>query len=237
MSIKTKLKTLDNMVSKGQFIEAVDQYFADNAVSHYQQEYVNGKAKKIEGLQHFLNVIETVDEVTLHEATANSKESFSLFSFHFTQKGGQKLTWHEVIRRVWQKGMVVEEEYLMADSPEGAKAIYVAHLPAKKTTKKVTKKTTGKKTTAAKRSLADDLKKIEGIGPKISSLLKEAGVQTFEQLSQHTPKKIKDILLAAGKRYNIHDPKTWPKQAKMAAQGEWDKLKKWQDKLKKGKEV
>ena len=33
----------------------------------------------------------------------------------------------------------------------------------------------------------------------------------------------------------MHDPKTWPKQAEMAAAGEWDKLSKWQDELKGGK--
>ena len=31
------------------------------------------------------------------------------------------------------------------------------------------------------------------------------------------------------------DPTTWPKQAKMAAAGDWDALKKWQDELDGGK--
>jgi len=37
------------------------------------------------------------------------------------------------------------------------------------------------------------------------------------------------MLSDAGPRYQMHDPKTWPMQAKMAADGEWKKLKKWQD--------
>ena len=243
MSIKTKLRTLDKMVSEGKFIEAVDHYFSNDVVSHYKEEYVNGKAKKIEGLQHFLNLIDTVDEVTFHEATANTKESYSLFSFYFTQKGGQSLAWHEVIRRVWQKGLVVEEEYLMAETPEDAKAIYIAHIPtktkkaskttAKRTISKVAKKANG----MAKKGLKDDLKKIEGIGPKIAELLVNAGVKTFDQLSQQTPEQIKDILNAAGKRFRIHAPQTWPEQAKMAAEGRWDELKKWQKELKGGKKA
>jgi large subunit ribosomal protein L21 len=32
-----------------------------------------------------------------------------------------------------------------------------------------------------------------------------------------------------------HDPETWPKQAGMAASGDWDGLKKWQDELDGGK--
>lgn len=46
---------------------------------------------------------------------------------------------------------------------------------------------------------------------------------------------IKEILNAAGSRYQMHDPTSWPMQAEMAANGEWDKLKEWQDYAKGGK--
>jgi len=81
----------------------------------------------------------------------------------------------------------------------------------------------------------DDLKKIEGIGPKIASLLTEAGIPTFEALSNTEASKIKEILAEAGSRYRMHDPTTWPAQAKLAAAGDWDGLKKWQDELDGGK--
>ena len=77
----------------------------------------------------------------------------------------------------------------------------------------------------------DDLKKIEGIGPKIAQLLTEGGISTFEALSKTDPDKIREILLAAGSRYKMHDPTTWPKQAGIAAAGDWDALKKLQDEL------
>ena len=83
----------------------------------------------------------------------------------------------------------------------------------------------------------DDLKKIEGIGPKIEELLNNAGITTFAILAQTQASKIKDILEAAGGRYKSHDPTTWPAQAEMAAAGEWDKLKAWQDELDGGKVV
>jgi len=54
--------------------------------------------------------------------------------------------------------------------------------------KAATKKTATKKTAAKK---ADDLKRIEGIGPKISGLLNDAGISTFAQLGKATPKKLK----------------------------------------------
>jgi small subunit ribosomal protein S1 len=88
---------------------------------------------------------------------------------------------------------------------------------------------------AAKADKGDDLKKIEGIGPKIEELLHNASIVTFADLSKAEPSAIKDILNAAGSRYQMHDPSSWPMQAEMAANGEWDKLKEWQDNAKGGK--
>ena len=81
----------------------------------------------------------------------------------------------------------------------------------------------------------DDLTKIEGIGKKIAELLKNAEIESFEQLSKATPKKLKAILEAAGSKFKVHDPATWPKQAKLAANGKWEELKKLQAELKGGK--
>jgi len=83
----------------------------------------------------------------------------------------------------------------------------------------------------------DNLKRIEGIGPKIAEVLKTSGIDSFAKLSTMTPDQIKDLLNQAGDRFSFQDPTTWPAQAELAAQGEWDKLKKWQDELKGGKVV
>ena len=88
-----------------------------------------------------------------------------------------------------------------------------------------------KKETAKKEAKGDDLKKIEGIGPKMASILTEAGIDTFEKLAASTPEAVKEVLLAAGKRYAAFDPTTWPQQAALAAKGDWDALKKLQDEL------
>lgn len=81
----------------------------------------------------------------------------------------------------------------------------------------------------------DDLKIVEGIGPKIADLLVKAGISTWKALSETAPAKIKEILDAAGPNFQIHDPGTWPEQSRMADNGEWDALKKYQDELKGGK--
>jgi len=78
---------------------------------------------------------------------------------------------------------------------------------------------------------ADDLKKIEGIGPKIEEVLKNNGITTFAALAAASPDAIKEMLTEAGPQFNRANPTTWPEQAAMAAKGEWDALKKWQDEL------
>ena len=82
---------------------------------------------------------------------------------------------------------------------------------------------------------ADDLTKIEGIGPKVSKTLIEAGISTFEALSNATVEDIQKILTDAGLR--MMDATTWPQQAKLAAQGDWDGLKKLQDNLSGGRKA
>tara|TARA_R110002072_G_scaffold282761_1_gene445878 strand:- start:109404 stop:110240 length:837 start_codon:yes stop_codon:yes gene_type:complete len=81
---------------------------------------------------------------------------------------------------------------------------------------------------------ADDLKKIEGIGPKIADVLAEAGLVTYADLAASTPEAINEIL-SAHKTLAGKDPATWCDQAKMAAEGKWDELKKWQDEMDGGK--
>jgi predicted flap endonuclease-1-like 5' DNA nuclease len=81
----------------------------------------------------------------------------------------------------------------------------------------------------------DDLKVIEGIGPKISGLFQAAGITTFAQLADASVDQLKQIVLDAG--ITIADPTTWPDQAGLAAAGKWDELEVLQDELKGGREV
>ena len=83
----------------------------------------------------------------------------------------------------------------------------------------------------------NDLKIIEGIGPKIEGLLKAGGINTWKDLSNASVDKLKLILLNAGNRYRLADPATWPIQAGMANRKEWTKLKEYQDLLEGGKRI
>ena len=80
----------------------------------------------------------------------------------------------------------------------------------------------------------DDLKVIEGIGPKIEGILHDAGIKTFAQLAAAQVSQLEKIVREdAGIR--VAFPDTWPEQAKLAAEKAWDALEKLQDDLKGGR--
>ena len=80
----------------------------------------------------------------------------------------------------------------------------------------------------------DDLKIIEGIGPKMEEALRNAGVKTFRKMSTMSPEAIKDILVKANTRYGIAQTETWPEQAKLASSKDFEALKTLQDSLNRG---
>lgn len=89
----------------------------------------------------------------------------------------------------------------------------------------------------AKPAQPDDLKRIEGIGPKIAKVLQDAGITTFAQLAETDAARLNQVLEAADPNLlNLTDPTTWPKQAKIAADGKWDALERYQQRLKGGRE-
>ena len=81
----------------------------------------------------------------------------------------------------------------------------------------------------------DDLVKIEGIGPKVSKTLSAAGISTFEALANSKVEDLQKILSDASLK--MMDLTSWPAQAKLAAEGDWDSLKKMQDELSGGRKA
>lgn len=125
--------------------------------------------------------------------------------------------------------------------PEGMAAEAKADTPAPKAKKAAAKKTApkaeakkaepkaDKKPAKAEATGADDLTKIEGIGPKIAEVMAANGVASFEDLSASKVGDLRKIL--EDNKLSQHDPKTWKKQATLAKNGKWDELKTLQDEL------
>lgn len=85
----------------------------------------------------------------------------------------------------------------------------------------------------AKKKAADDLVKIEGIGPKVVKILAQAGIVTFEDLANAKAVDVQKVLDQAGMQ--MMNPEGWIAQAKLAAKGDWDGFAKLQGQLKGGR--
>jgi predicted flap endonuclease-1-like 5' DNA nuclease len=80
-----------------------------------------------------------------------------------------------------------------------------------------------------------DLTRIEGIGPKIAGLLNEAGILNYAQLAAAPVDRLVEVLRAAGSRYAMANPGSWPQQAGLAAEEKWEELDALQDQLSAGR--
>jgi large subunit ribosomal protein L21 len=155
-------------------------------------------------------------------------------------KGDKVIVFHKKRRKGYKKKnghrqslteIVIES--IVAKGAKKAEPAKKEEKPAAKQEVPVEKSVASKPKAAKAKAAADDLKKVEGIGPKIAETLNAAGITTFAELAKSTPEKIAEII--ADVRGN-HVTDTWPAQAKLAAEGKWDELKKWQDELDGGKE-
>lgn len=81
----------------------------------------------------------------------------------------------------------------------------------------------------------DDLTVLEGIGPKVAQVLNEAGIRSFADLAAANASDLQKTLDAAG--LQMMNPAGWIEQAKLAAQGDQDGLKKLQAELKGGRKA
>lgn len=86
-----------------------------------------------------------------------------------------------------------------------------------------------------KRIKQDDLKVVEGIGPKIESLFHNYEIKTWKALSETSVAKCQEVLDSGGERYKVHDPASWPMQARMCYEGKWKELFRWQEEHDHGK--
>jgi predicted flap endonuclease-1-like 5' DNA nuclease len=81
----------------------------------------------------------------------------------------------------------------------------------------------------------DDLIALEGIGPKISEILHNAGIYSYRQLAETDVSRLNQILQENNLR--LADPTTWPEQAKLLAEGDMEGFNSLKDKLKAGRRV
>ncbi len=79
------------------------------------------------------------------------------------------------------------------------------------------------KSKPAKAAAADDLTQLNGIGPRISSILSDGGVTTYDELQHTDPADLRKII-AQGGALPPSSLDTWPTQASYAVRGDWSGL-------------
>lgn len=158
-------------------------------------------------------------------SVAVSLETGRSYQYRYFLSDGRWVNDSNAIRYIYDDRVQVENCLISVSDEEGEVAA----------TPKATKKAPAKKAAKPAAAGPDDLTLIEGVGKKIAELLAAAGVNSFDELSKQKVTALRAILDAAGSRYKVHDPGTWAKQAKLAANGKWEELKKLQAELKGGK--
>lgn len=136
------------------------------------------------------------------------------------------------------KAAPVQETPVAKAPVEAPKAAEQPAAPAAEAEENTAKASKSEKITlpSGKKVTLNDLKLVEGIGPKIEGLLNDAGIVTWADLANAATDKVQAILDEAGPRYRMHQPTTWAKQAKLADEGNWEELEAYQERLDGGRE-
>ncbi|MEN9563791.1 MAG: hypothetical protein RIR73_2035 [Chloroflexota bacterium] len=142
-----------------------------------------------------------------------------MFALHFLAEGGGGLN----IELLWLLGILLGFFAL---------AVVVGWVAAVRKPKQVSVEVEAV-SSVAKKKVAGELIKIEGIGPKVVKILARAGIETFEDLAKAEAADVQKVLDRAG--LQMMTPEGWIDQAKLAAQGDWDGFEKLQMKLKGGR--
>lgn len=116
MDVRSQVQKMDAMVSQGDILNAIKQFFADDAAtSDYGKVTTHGKSQMIEKMEAFLAAVAAVRGITHHLSIVDGKISASEFTFDFSMNDGSAIHWHEIIRREWNdNGKVIREEYFDA---------------------------------------------------------------------------------------------------------------------------
>ncbi len=173
-----------------------------------------------------------------HFTALSNGHQLSIFLFQESQPGGSISGWVWLIIILFIILVVAwrlisnrnREEFPLSDHSEHGEEAHPVELEASRAAADVPETVP-----AVSPQPPDDLVVIEGIGPKISSVLQANGIITFAQLASTPVSQLQQILEKEGLR--LADPTTWPEQAQLAAAGDLDGLNALQARLKGGRQA
>jgi len=236
-------KVLEKAVKHGTTLFGKQQEMVLDVLEGVKEQYVHGakRTSKLVGFKPFAKKVKKAAKSARKDAVNKVKNTIDEVldielekEFKKGKKAAKKMRKNASIKMKQTIDEVLDVAVETKKAPK-AKAKKVAKkvtkkATAKKAVKKATKKVVAKKPVAKKVvtkkvirkatkvvTVANDLKKVNGIGPKMEIILNENGIKTFKQLAATKITVLRTILEAAGPRYRMLDPKTWAKQAAQLA--------------------
>ncbi|MBE0690782.1 MAG: hypothetical protein IH587_11740 [Anaerolineae bacterium] len=129
--------------------------------------------------------------------------------------------YRDYLNRGLEPGQVVSASYevTIKEPAAAAKVVVEKPVPAPAPTEKPKATETAPRSSRAKSAGRDDLKRVEGIGPKMEKALHTAGIETFARLTEATEDELRAAIEAQGMRFAPSIP-TWARQAAFLAAGD-----------------
>jgi len=234
MNVAESLKKIDNLLAKGKFVVAANDFHDKSSRTHTLNLF-NQKGKQyrndLTALEERIGSKGSV-EVLASRAIQEDNTSVSLFSIEGDPSIEERFKMLLLIARRWNaKGLVTEEEFLPVGSTEEAKKYFPeSSLGAKRIQPRLsfitpTRKRGGKGGGRPRKPIGPgDLHRLPLVGKSVVDGLHAAGIKTFAALSKASDKVLESVRENAGRRFKNFDPTFWRSAAVHAAAGEWDKI-------------
>lgn len=100
------------MIKKGQIVDATEKFLAHNGkTTDFDGTITKNKEEMLTKMKGFAGAIAKVNGITLLQSSVSGNVSFAEFNIDFDMKDGSKILWHEIIRSVWENGLIIDEQY------------------------------------------------------------------------------------------------------------------------------
>jgi hypothetical protein len=106
---------LNQMILKGQILEAFDRFYGDDIVmQENSQEPTVGKAANRAREEQFVGSVAELHEIKVGPTGAGADTTFSVWIIDATYKGGPRVKQEQTAVRTWKDGKVVREQFFHA---------------------------------------------------------------------------------------------------------------------------
>lgn len=111
--LEQREQKMNEMIAGGEILEAFEQFTAEDVTmtDQLQGQSWEGKDACREHENEFLNAVESVHRIELHDWGVGDDVSFSEWTFHVTFKNGDEMNRRQIERRTWEDGEVVEVRF------------------------------------------------------------------------------------------------------------------------------